>query len=44
MNVKLQFIQKNFTKEDLFSIQKHTFESGLIHGLIGHNGAGKQPC
>jgi len=41
MNVKLQFIQKNFTKEDLFSIQKHTFESGLIHGLIGHNGAGK---
>lgn len=41
MKIQLQGVRKKFTDEWLFTIEEHTFESGQIHGLIGHNGVGK---
>lgn len=41
MNVELVSVKKKFTDEWLFSIDEFTFDSGKIHGVIGHNGAGK---
>jgi tungstate transport system ATP-binding protein len=41
MNVKLQFIKKEFKGQHLFDISNFEFKTGDIHGIIGPNGGGK---
>lgn len=41
MNIKLQFLNKNFNEKNIFNIKIYEFKSANIHGIVGPNGGGK---
>jgi ABC-type sugar transport systems, ATPase components len=41
MRIDIKKLRKNFADKQIFSIDAFSFESGLIHGIIGANGTGK---
>lgn len=41
MRIDINKLQKNYVGKQIFSIDTFSFESGLIHGIIGANGTGK---
>ncbi len=39
--IELRHVRKNFGREEVLRDVSATFESGMIHGLVGRNGSGK---
>ncbi|TCQ08077.1 tungstate transport system ATP-binding protein [Serpentinicella alkaliphila] len=41
MKIQLNQVNKNYGKEDIFSINEFEFKTNIINGIIGDNGSGK---
>lgn len=44
MNITIEQLKKNFGAKVAADIENYTIQSGDMLGLVGNNGAGKQPC
>lgn len=39
--IEVQHVNKSFGEEQVLKDVSHSFESGMIHGIVGNNGSGK---